>query len=113
MLIREFVESPDLKEVDLVDDLKFFMENDPTFYRKVLFPMILKVKKHIKAGQRCKDTVFKNCVDQAASIYCQKFNIQDNEKSVFTDIDRDKLARQIFGQEVERINQGVYDRGEQ
>lgn len=113
MLIREFVESPNLKEVDLLDDLKFFMENDPQFYRRVMFPLILKIKKHVKSGGKCKDNIFRSCIDSAVHTYCQKFRIPGNEKSVFTDVDRDKLARQIFGQEIDRIHQGVYDRGEQ
>lgn len=110
MLIREFTERPDLKEIDLLDDLKFFMENDPKFYRRMMFPLILKIKKQVKSGGTCRDTVFRPCIDNAVHAYCQKFKIPGNEKSVFTDVDRDKLARQIFGQEMDRIQQGVYDR---
>lgn len=109
MLIREFTEAPDLEDVDLLDDLHFFMHNDPSFYRKVFFPLISLLKKHVKTGKRCKDDIFKPCVDHAVTLYCKKFNIPGNEKSVFTDVDRDSLARKIFAQEVERIEQGDYD----
>ena len=98
-----------LEEIDLSEDLHFFMHNDHNFYRKVFFPMISKVKAHIKSGKRCHDGVFRPCVDQAAETYCKKFNIPDNHKSVFTDVDRDELARKIFGQEKDRIEQGDYD----
>ena len=109
MLIREFTESPDLENVDMLDDLHFFMHNDPNFYRKKFYPMIARVRDHIKSGKRCKDTVFRPCVDVATEMYCKMFKIPGNEKSVFTDTDRDELARKIFGQEVENIKQGHYD----
>lgn len=109
MLIREFTETPDLDGVDLIEDLHFFMHNDPAFYRRVLFPAISKLRDCIKTGKDVKDDMFKNCVDNAADIYCKKFNIHDNPKSVFTDVDRDSLARKIFAQEQERIVKGDYD----
>jgi hypothetical protein len=109
MLINEFTESPNLENTDLLDDLHFFMHNDPKFYRKVLYPMIAKLRDHIKAGKQCKDTVFANCVKHAMQIYLQKYNIGGNTQSVFTDTDRDELARKIFGQEMEHIHKGTYD----
>jgi hypothetical protein len=112
MLIREFVESPDLEEVDLKDDLKFFMHHDPAFYRRVFFPMISKLKKHLQSGKKCHSSVFRPCVDSAAETYCKKFKIADGHKSVFTDVDRDEIAQSIFGEESDRIQQGRYDDGD-
>jgi hypothetical protein len=109
MLIREFTENPDLKDVDLLDDLHFFMHNDPKFYRRALYPLIARFRDHIKSGKKCNDLIFRPCVDRATHEYCKKFNIPDSEKSVFTDVDRDQLARKIFAQEQEHINQGHYD----
>ncbi len=37
-----------MKDVDWVDDLKFFMHNDPKFYRTVLYPVIAELKTKIK-----------------------------------------------------------------
>lgn len=99
MKINELDERFNLKEIDLIDDLDFFMNNDSQFYRRVLHPMIIKVRDHIMKGGKCKDTVFRGCVDKAVSAYCKKFDIPGNEKSVFTDIDRDEVARKIFGRE--------------
>jgi hypothetical protein len=114
MLIKEFVESPlNLEDVDLKDDLKFFMHNDPGFYRRVFYPMISKVRDHIKQGHPCRDDIFRGAVDHAAKTYCQKFKIADNHKSVFTDTDRDELAREIFGKERDNIEQGDYDGDDQ
>jgi hypothetical protein len=113
MRIVEFTNIPELKDVDLLDDLQFYMENDPNFYRKILFPVISKMKSLMKTSKQCPATIFRNAVDKAALLYCKKFNIPDNPKSVFTDVDRDAVARKIFGQEHDRISKGVYDKEEQ
>lgn len=109
MLIKEFTQTQNLESADLIDDLHFFMHNDPYFYRKVFYPLILKVRNHVKAGKQCTDKVFQSCVKQAMDMYVQKFNIGGNTQSVFTDTDRDELARKIFGQEMEHIHKGTYD----
>lgn len=109
MLLRELDERFNFKDMDLLDDLEFFMLNDDKFYRRILFPEILKIKHKFDAGQPCEDSCLRPCVDKAATLYCKKFNIPDNEKSVFTDIDRDAVARSIFGKEQDKIAQGHYD----
>lgn len=110
MLIREFTESPDLQDVDLIDDLEFFIKNDDKFYRRTFWPTLSKLKSDIKSGKGADSNCFRNCVDQAALLYCKKFNIADNPKSVFTDVDRDSLAKKIFDNERTNIEKGTYDR---
>ena len=112
MLIREFTEIKELKDIDLLDDLEFFMTHDPKFYRRTFFPMIARVRDHIKSGKQCSDTAFRSTVDSACDEYCSKFKIPGNPKSVFTDVDRDKVARSIFGKEHDNIAKGVYDKDE-
>ena len=112
MLLRELDEKFNLEDSNLLDDLEYFMLNDDKFYRRILFPQILKIKHKLNAGQACDENSLRPCVDTAAKIYCKKFNIPDNEKSVFTDIDRDAVARSIFGKEQDKIAQGQYDRSE-
>lgn len=109
MLIKEFTTPIDIENTNLLDDLHFFMHNDTVFYRKIFYPVIAKVRDRVKSGKGCKDTVFKSCVDSAVDIYCKKFNIAGNPVSVFTNVDRDSLARKIFEQELEEINKGTYD----
>jgi hypothetical protein len=113
MLIREIDEKLNLDEIDLLDDLEFFMNNDSQFYRRTFYPVVTKIRSIIKTGKPCSDKVFRNCIDQAVPIYIKKFNIPGNEKSVFTDVDRDELAKKIFSKEKERIEKGEYDRSDQ
>ena len=109
MLLRELDEKFDLSETNLLDDLEYFMMNDDKFYRRVLHPELLKMKRQLESGVACEDNCLRPCVDQAATIYCKKFRIPDAAKSVFTDVDRDSVARKIFPQEQDRIAQGHYD----
>jgi hypothetical protein len=109
MLIREINEKLDPKEIDFLDDLEFFMNNDPIFYRRVFYPLLMKFKRIVKSGKTCKDTAFRPCVDRAVDFYCKKFNITDSPDSLFTNVDRDAVARKIFGQERDRIQRGEYD----
>ena len=103
----------ELEDVDLVDDLQFFMYNDPKFYRRIFFPVLSQMKKQVKSGKGCKHDMFRPCIDTATKLYCNKYEISADDKSVFTDVDRDAVARKIFQQEHERIKQGAYDKDEQ
>jgi hypothetical protein len=109
MLLKELDDSFNLQDSNLLDDLEFFMLHDDKFFRRVLYPQLLDVKHKLEAGQACEDTCLRDSVDKAATIYCKKFNIPDPERSVFTDVDRDAVARSIFGKEQDRIAQGHYD----
>jgi hypothetical protein len=113
MLLREFINIKELEDVDLCDDLQIFMHNDPLFYRKIFYPEIIKVRDKIKSGKRCEETSFRSCVDKAADAYCEKFDVSGNPISVFTEVDRDKVARQIFAKERDNIIKGRYNRSEE
>lgn len=103
MLLNELDPNTDLKDVDLLDDLHFFMTNDPVFYRKILHPIVITLKKHLKSDTKCDHAMFKSAVDDGVKAYCNKFKIEGNPKSVFTDVDRDELARKIFSQQTDHI----------
>ena len=103
MLLCELDPNTDLKDVDLLDDLHFFMTNDPKFYRQVLHPVVSILKKHLKNDTQCDHSLFIPTVDSAVKEYCQKFKLEGNPSSVFTGIDRDELARKIFDQQAEHI----------
>lgn len=109
MLLRELDEKFNLEDSNLLDDLEYYMTHDDKFYRRILHPELLKVKHQLESGRACGDNCLRPCVDKAAVLYCKKFNIPDSAKSVFTDVDRDAIARSIFGKEQDRMAQGQYD----
>jgi hypothetical protein len=103
MKIQDLYKQTNFEDADLKDDLMFFMYSDDKFYRRMLFPVIHDFRQKMKSQKGCEDVFFRSCVDQACKIYCKKFDIKGNEKSVFTDVDRDEVARKIFGQEKQEI----------
>lgn len=113
MLLCELDPNTDLKDVDLLDDLHFFMTNDSKFYRDKLLKCIVDLKKHITADQPCDHSIFITAVDEAVEQYCKKFKIDGNQASVFTGVDRDELARKIFDQESEHIKSNTKKKSEE
>lgn len=100
------------KDVDWVDDLKFFMHNDPKFYRSVLYPKISELRTKIKSGEQCSEMSFKPCIDKAIPVYCNKFKISQNPKKIFDDEEIKDLAIKMFHEEKSNIKDGVYNRSD-
>ncbi len=97
------------KDVDWVDDLKFFMHNDPRFYRKVLYPAISELKVKIKSGSKCNEMTFMSCIDKAIPAYCNRFKITQNPKKIFDEEEIKDLAVKMFHEEKSNIENGVYN----
>jgi hypothetical protein len=100
------------KDVDWVDDLKFFMHNDPRFYRTVVYPVIAELKSKLKSGSKCNEMSFMPCIDKAIPSYCNKFKITQNPKKIFDDEEIKDLAVKMFHEEKSNIEKGVYDRSD-
>jgi hypothetical protein len=110
MLLRELDEKfADLTDVDLKDDVHFFMHNDSEFYRKVLFPAISALRSKIKGGGTADSSTFKSCIDQAMPVYCKKFNIKEPAEKFLSPEEINELAEQLYHEEKVRIEQGQYD----
>ena len=93
---------------DLMDDLAFFMNNDPEFYRKRYFPTMLKLNKFCKEGKRVSSKAFEKLVNDAYEVYRGKFAVEGLEKTLDNEI-REKLCRYIHEQETKNCKDGVYD----
>ena len=109
MQMNELDPTLNLSHTDLIDDLHFFIHNDPQFYRQIFYPVLSKLKNHLKNGKNCSYKGFKPIIDHAIAQYCRQYRIPGNPISVFTHTDRDELARKIFGHEKENIQTGKYD----
>lgn len=113
MLLKEIADKIDeLKDVNVVDDLQFFMHNDPLFYRKVLYPSISDLKHKMKSGKPCDEDHFHGCIKKGVDSYCNKFKIKKNPKDIFSDEEIKELAEKMFHQEKDRIEKGAYDRSD-
>jgi hypothetical protein len=66
-------------EFDLTDDLIFYMNNEPSFYRKEYFPAMLKFKKYCEEGKQIHPRAFKKLVSKAFEQYQNKFQVEGLE----------------------------------
>ena len=109
MKINEFSHNNDTKvPFDIADDVTIFMRNDPMFYRKQLFPAIMKMKHLHGNGKNC---VAEEClgevVDKAIPEYCEKFNL-GSPKNIFKKDDRNTIIDKLFAEEMTQIRNGAY-----
>ncbi len=98
-----------LKDIDFVDDLKFFVYNDPRFYRRMIYPKIYELKSKLKSGGKCDETMFMPCIERAIPAYCNKFKITQDPNKIFNPEEVKDLAVRMFHEEKQNINNGVYD----
>jgi hypothetical protein len=93
---------------DLKDDLVFFMNNDPEFYRKRYFPSAIKFDQYCKEGKKVSPNGFKKLVKEAYSIYKNKFPVEGLEKELSDDM-CEEICKEIHSMETTNSKNGVYD----
>jgi hypothetical protein len=94
---------------DLMDDLMFFMNNDPQFYRKRYYPTMLKFDRYCKDGKQVSPRAFEGLVREAYESYRNKFQqVEGLEPKLDGEI-CEKLCRQIHEQETKNCDEGMYD----
>ena len=96
------------EDFDLKDDLIFYMNNQPDFYRKHYFPTMLKFKKCYDKGQNVSPRAFKGLVEKAYNMYTAEFPVQGLAEKIDKDI-FEKVCSEIHSTELENIKDGQYD----
>lgn len=97
------------QEFDLMEDLLTFMRNDPIFYRKNYFPMIVKMCDCAKKQKKFdKNRSILPIIKSGYKQYCEKYgirqkNAQYNKQNVIS------LLNNIYTEEMKNINNGEYD----
>lgn len=110
MKLIEFFTSPEKEkiedEIDWIDDLKFYMDNDDHMLSRYFFPA---VKKHAKFKDR-EDTykIYVPVLYKCVKHYCDKFGIEDPEEKFTKDKILD-LAKKISTEQQTYIDRGDYD----
>lgn len=109
MRIDEFAHKTDDRlPYDVVDDVAIYMRNDPIFYRKQLFPAIMRMKDMYDAGKTPDaEACLGEACNRAMESYCSKFKLGSKE-SVFKNEDRGLLINKLFGEEMTQIRNGAY-----
>ena len=111
MLLREMwspIGAPkdDKQEIDWLDDLKFFMDNDDAMLNQYFFPAVKRHKEH--QGNPNVFKVYIRPLEKCMGHYCDKYDIDDSEQK----FPKDKLidlAKRIAEEQEKHIEKGDYD----
>jgi len=98
----------DTLDFDLIEDVIYFMNNDPEFYRKTYFPFIHKFKSYIDAGRRLKPVVFAPMCKKAFDLYQNKFP-QESMHLELSKSDYKDMCGKLHEKEMTNIKEGHYD----
>jgi len=93
---------------DLKDDLIFFMNNDPKFYREDYFPKMIKFKKYVESGKSVQPEAFESMVKHAYECYQKKFPVEGLEPDLNKEIS-ESICEYICETEKRNIEEGHYD----
>ena len=94
------------QEIDWLDDLKFFIDNDSKMLDQYFFPVVKRHREH-----RGNPNVFKVYIrplEKCMGHYCDKYDIDDAEQK----FPKDKLidlAKRIAEEQEKHIEKGDYD----
>jgi hypothetical protein len=94
------------QEIDWLDDLKFFIDNDSKMLDQYFFPAVKRHREH-----RGNPNVFKVYIrplEKCMGHYCDKYDIDDSEQK----FPKDKLidlAKRIADEQEKHIETGDYD----
>lgn len=95
----------DQSDIDWLDDLKFYIDNDNSMLQKNLFPAIEKHKKHIDHPDAYK--IYLAPIKRCCENYCEKFEIEDAEEK-FSKEKLIELAKHIAQEQKKFILHGDY-----
>ena len=111
MLLREMfspIGAPreDESEIDWMDDLKFYIDNDTDILSRTMFPAIKKHMQHVDHPKAYKIYLkpLQSCMQQ----YTEQFDI-DEPETKFPKEQMIKLARKIAEEQKQHIQNGDYN----
>lgn len=96
----------DQQEIDWLDDLKFFIDNDDEMLTKYMFPAVKRHKEH--KGNPHVFKVYIRPVQGCLEHYCNKFEIENREEK-FPKEKLIELAKKIAKEQEKYLEKGDYD----
>jgi len=97
-----------LEDFDLKDDLIFFMNTEPNFYRKAYYPTMCTFKEYHDKGKNINPLSFKTLVEKAYKEYKKEFPVEGLENDISKEI-CEEICAEIHKIELENIKQGHYN----
>jgi hypothetical protein len=97
----------DQSDIDWIDDLKFYMDNDDDALSDYFFPAIKKHKKYL--GHPNAYMLYMKPLKVCLKKYCTRFKIEDADEK-FPEEKLKELAKSLCKQQETFIKRGDYDR---
>ena len=96
----------DIEDVNWIEDLKFFIDNDNDVLSNVMFPAI---KKHTKyPGHPDAYKLYIKPLEMCREMYCEKYKVEDMQDKV-TREQLISMAKSIAGEQEKFIERGDYE----
>jgi hypothetical protein len=96
------------EDFDLKDDLIFYMNNQPEFYRKHYFPTMCRFKECYDKNIKVNPAAFGKLVEKAYKMYYQEFPVKDLNENLGKDI-FEEICAEIHSMELENVKKGQYN----
>ena len=114
--IKEFIEQDQIRDLkigeelpyNVVEDLCIYMQNDPTFYRQHLYPMLVDVQEAVKNGGKFNKRKMIPTVEYAIKEYVKKFEIKKRPQDLLQDGEKMECVNKILKNEMENFRKGEY-----
>jgi hypothetical protein len=97
-----------IEDFDLKDDLIFFMNSEPEFYRKSYYPTMCTFKEYHDKGKKINPLAFKKLVEKAYLEYSKEFPVEGLEKNISKEM-CEEICTELHKIELENIKSGQYD----
>lgn len=95
------------EEIDWLDDLKFYIDNNDDLLTSYIFPAVAQQKHDLENPDSYK--VYIKPLRQCAIKYCEKFNTEKPHKELFPTEAIIKLAKHFSDQQKNYIDNGDYE----
>jgi hypothetical protein len=96
----------DQSEIDWLDDLKFFIDNDDRMLENFIFPAVMKHEKN--PGHPDVYKLYLAPLKRCLEYYCERFDIDDPKEKFSKDAIVD-LAKKIAEEQEKHIKDGDYE----
>jgi hypothetical protein len=96
----------DQQEIDWLDDLKFFIDNDNRSLQQYFFPAIKRHKEH--QGNPNAFKIYIRPVERCMETYCQKYEIENPEEK-FPKEKIIELAKRFASEQEKFLERGDYE----
>jgi hypothetical protein len=95
------------QDIDWLDDLKFYIDNDDEMLSTYILPAVAQQKKHNDTGTSYK--IYVKPLRQCAIQYCDKFETEKPHKELFPTDSIVKLAKTFAEKQESFIEKGDYE----